>query len=445
MEQFDVFISYRRENASESARIFQQFLEGKGLRVFLDVDSLVRGHFDKQILQHIDQCRHFLFIASPGSLDRCVNEDDWVRLEIAHALKIKKNVVPVVMEKFEWPKPMDLPVEIRELSKYHAFEYRHTQWKDTQGTLLNFLDSKRGIAQTMTDFKLPDWAEIVALEPNPDIVTDGKLRKAILDTKYPWHVKDKKSGIEMLLVPPGIFKMGAAETDGQATDAEKPLHLVKIPESFYLSKWQVTQHQWHQVIGRIWKSKFLHHSKPVENLSFNACYKFLQVGGFRLPTEAEWEYACRAGLEDKPRYGEPDEIAWYKNNSDDTTKLVGKKIPNGFGFYDMLGNVAEWCSDLYWSEYYKDFQPVDLIEPCEPFQDPKGLLEEQMVEIVRPDLLSSQMKDICQEGEKVEFERTIRGGSYCDGEEYCRASSRRGYNVNEVAPFVGFRVARSIK
>lgn len=164
-----------------------------------------------------------------------------------------------------------------------------------------------------------------------------------------------------------------------------------------------------------------------------------------MPTEAEWEYACRAGLEDKPRYGEPDEIAWYKNNSDDTTKLVGKKIPNGFGFYDMLGNVAEWCSDLYWSEYYKEFQPVDLIEPCEPFQDPKGLSDDQMVEIVRPDLLLSQMKDICQEGEKVEFERTIRGGSYCDGEEYCRASSRRGYNVNEVAPFVGFRVARSIK
>ena len=135
MEQFDVFISYRRENASESARIFQQFLEGKGLRVFLDVDSLGSGHFDKQILQHIDQCRHFLFIASPGSLDRCVNEDDWVRLEIAHALKTKKNVVPVVMAKFEWPKPIDLPEEIRELQRNNAFTYSHEYWRETQDKL----------------------------------------------------------------------------------------------------------------------------------------------------------------------------------------------------------------------------------------------------------------------------------------------------------------------
>ena len=125
MEQYDVFISYRRGNASD-ARIFQQFLEGKGLRVFLDVDSLGSGHFDKQILQHIDQCIDFLFIASPGSLERCMNEGDWVRLEIAHALKTKKNVIPVLMEKFEWPKSIeDLPEEIRELQKNNAFTYSH--------------------------------------------------------------------------------------------------------------------------------------------------------------------------------------------------------------------------------------------------------------------------------------------------------------------------------
>jgi formylglycine-generating enzyme required for sulfatase activity len=439
MEQYDVFISYRRGNASD-ARIFQQFLEGKGLRVFLDVDSLGSGHFDKQILQHIDQCIDFLFIASPGSLDRCMNEGDWVRLEIAHALKTKKNVIPVLMEKFEWPKSIeDLPEEIRELQKNNAFTYSHIHWKIIQDKLIGHL--------TSTDFKSPDWdwAEIIRREPDDRIVTDKKLFKAILDTKYPWHVRAKKSGIEMLLVPSGEYKMGAVNTDEQATDAEKPDHRVQITKPFYLSQSQVTQAEYKQVMQGRCNSLFRggNNDNPVENLSFTKCMKFVKRGGFRLPTEAEWEYACKAGLEDKPRYGEPDQIAWYKKNSNNSTSPVRTKTANPLGFYDMLGNVAEWCKDYYLSSAYETWDPCDIA------RDPETTDEEFVREKLGLAYNEQDQKSDLRRNEEAPveidcLERTIRGGSYSDGEECCRASSRRGWKEDVDTPTVGFRVAKDI-
>ena len=91
---------------------------------------------------------------------------------------------------------------------------------------------------------------------------------------------------------------------------------------------------------------------PVENVSWDDCQAFCTKTGMKLPTEAQWEYACRAGVVE-PRYGELDRIAWYDENSQEVTHSVAQKAPNALGFYDMIGNVMEICRDIYDNDYYK--------------------------------------------------------------------------------------------
>jgi len=132
MPEPSIFISYRRDNGAELARICQQFLEGQGYQVFLDVDDLKGGHFDEQILKRIESVSHVLVVCSKNALDRCVEPDDWLSREIAHAIKSKRVIVPVTTEDFLWPKPKTLPTDIRGFKRYNAFAYSHKHWKETK-------------------------------------------------------------------------------------------------------------------------------------------------------------------------------------------------------------------------------------------------------------------------------------------------------------------------
>lgn len=134
-------------------------------------------------------------------------------------------------------------------------------------------------------------------------------------------------------------------------------HKVTLTKDFYIGVFEVTQGQWEKVMkSNPAQFKNIGKGAPVEQVSWDDCQDFIKklniksVQGFRLPTEAEWEYACRAGTEDE-RYGENlDELAWYEKNSGKSTHEVGKKKPNAWELYDTLGNVWEWCSD--WSRDY---------------------------------------------------------------------------------------------
>ena len=167
--------------------------------------------------------------------------------------------------------------------------------------------------------------------------------------------------MKMVYIPPGSFMMGSEEYGD-----EKPVHRVTITRGFYMGIHEVTQAQWRAVMGNN-PAKFKGDHRPVETVSWNDCQEFigkLNARGsehFRLPTEAEWEYACRGGTTTKYYWGQssPDAYAWYRSNSSGQTHPVSQKQPNAFGLYDMSGNVYEWCQDWYKKDYYGESPSTD--------------------------------------------------------------------------------------
>ena len=175
--------------------------------------------------------------------------------------------------------------------------------------------------------------------------------------------------LEMIWCEPGSFMMGSPVAEEGRFDDE-PLHPVTLTKGFWLGKYEVTQRQWQSVMGDN-PSKFKNPDHPVEGVSWEDCNAFISrlnvvLGGVaRFPTEAEWEYACRAGSSGAVSgNGQLMEMAWYDANSGNETHDVGKNLANAWGFYDMHGNVLEWCYD--W------FGKLDTLSHIDPKGPPTG-------------------------------------------------------------------------
>jgi len=199
------------------------------------------------------------------------------------------------------------------------------------------------------------------------------------------------SGMTMVFIPGGEFKMGVDEGPIDV----KPAHQVKV-DGFLMDRQEMTQEIYEKIIGKN-PSRRKNPKNPVEQVTWSAAVKFCNarsihegftpcynletwecnfaVNGYRLPTEAEWEYACRAGTTTRFYCGDrPEELrsyAWFEGNSDSKSHPVAQRKPNPWGLYDMAGNVWEWCNDLYGAKYYRT-SPVD--NPHGPQQGEKRLL-----------------------------------------------------------------------
>ncbi len=228
---------------------------------------------------------------------------------------------------------------------------------------------------------------------------------------------DLKADLPVTFVKGGCYTMG--DNDGDGFVNEKPAHEACV-EDFYIGRYLVTQDEWKSVMGANPSHSSCKGSCPVENISWNDIQKFLYILSdrtgkkYRLPTEAEWEYAARSGGKNEKWAGtgvEDDvpDYAWIFTNSDFELHPVGQKKPNGLGLYDMSGDAWEWVSDWYGGEYYRR----------SPKNNPQG--------------------------PATGTQRTLRGGYWGDMPKGVRVSRRIGLDPDSRVGGYGFRVAVSTR
>ncbi|HFB64127.1 MAG TPA: hypothetical protein ENJ60_01180 [Aeromonadales bacterium] len=224
-------------------------------------------------------------------------------------------------------------------------------------------------------------------------------------------ITDSATGVKLVKIPQGCFQMGSNNGEGD----EKPVHKVCITKPFYLGKYEVTQGQWQAIMGNNPSEFKKGNNHPVENVSWNDVQRFIKKlntktgKNYRLPTEAEWEYACRSGGKNQKYCGGDsiDSLGWHDEGWKNGHHAVGGKSPNGLGLYDMSGNVWEWVQDRYGENYYQS----------SPTNNPTG-----------------------PSGGSF---RGDRGGSWGSSASYARSAFRRLDAPSNSSSFLGFRLARS--
>ncbi len=287
---------------------------------------------------------------------------------------------------------------------------------------LELLDNKT----SLTEAKRRELAAIEARERERLLHEKEKQRIAEerrLKEEEEALVKDelflvKGVSFKMIGVHGGEFSMGANVATVGTDDDEFPVHQVML-SSFGIAQTEVTQELWNAVMGNN-PSKFKGNKLPVECVSWNDCIEFIEklnaLTGrvFRLPTEAEWEYAARGGHSGGYKYSGSDniyDVAWYETNSSDKTHKVASKQSNELGLYDMSGNVWEWCQDLYDYHYYSFSETRNPIGPKKP---------------------------------NNENSYVLRGGCFQSFKGHCCVSTRSQSKSDSRTPSIGLRLAYSL-
>ena len=271
-----------------------------------------------------------------------------------------------------------------------------------------------GGGETETARKTDQTPEDRAPESNDPKQTPRKVGPGKQPPQHNARVITNSIGMKLTLIQPGSFLMGSTK-GGATANRETPVHKVTLTRPFYLGVYEVTQEQYKKVVGEN-PSEFPGPKRPVDNVSFYKAREFCEIlsqkedADYRMPTEAEWEYACRAGTATEYPFGDsPDklaEYAWFAKNSGKQTHPVGRKKPSPWGLYDMHGNVWEWCDEKY-AEYLQG-------EQVDPFSN------------------------------AYSRNRVLRGGSWRSDARECRSAFRGSDKSKSRRNRYGFRVVREI-
>lgn len=430
--EYDIFISYRHDSTDAKAQHLHTLLEMSGFegRVSFDKDNL-RSRFDIEILKRIDSCTDFVVVLGEDSLaevkiadtehykklaacsiedfpslEAKLNHTDFVRLEIARALHMGKNIVPIVPVKSPTYRfsDLDLPDDIALLTKWQAVFYRDKDdsfmFKDIMPKLMPKLLSKpngnlgSGISasQEVKSVQSLDWKNIwkitgcvllsLALSAVAYRVYDNKLSElkeltCIDDFPMNWAPDISMKQIRaiheicgnMEFLKGGEFMMGVAE-ENLDQDVDLVLEMPQVRcavSSFYIGKYEVTVGQWGSVMGE--KFRKADAMFPKTDVTWNDCQAFIQklmnLTGleFSLPTEAEWEYAAKGGdIPDFTKYSgtdDPIETGWHRENRKVyiCNASSSNRCANGADLFDMSSNVSEWCDDLL-----KPYNGLDVLD-----------------------------------------------------------------------------------
>lgn len=252
----------------------------------------------------------------------------------------------------------------------------------------------------------------VSISENKEPLVNSKV------SDIPKTFTSPSAGMEFVLIPAGKFMMGSSSGEKDRYDNEGPVHEVTINNPFYMGKYPVTQKQWEKVMGNN-PSSFKGEDRPVESVSWENVQEFVKklnekegANKYHLPSEAEWEYACRAGTQTRYCFGDDEsklnEYAWYSGNSGSETHPVGQKKPNSWELYDMQGNVWEWVQDK-WHDNYEGAPSDGSV-----WEDGSG------------------------------SDRVFRGGSWINDSGICRSALRSRRNPGTRYDFLGFRLLRRL-
>jgi formylglycine-generating enzyme required for sulfatase activity len=244
----------------------------------------------------------------------------------------------------------------------------------------------------------------------------------------------ERGGYELVFIPGAAFMMGSPEDEEDREADESPMHEVQISD-FYMGRYPVTNEEYGRFLAEnptmrepeVWGSQLYNQpNQPVVGVSWYDAKAYAEWAGLRLPTEAQWEYACRAGTATRYYTGDSesdlDRAGWYRGNSGGKLHPAGEKEPNAFSLYDMHGNVWEWCQDKCELDYENQLIVT--------WNYTDGLVNTYTDGLVDP---------VCTTGSS----RVLRGGMFDRSAGYCRSAKRSGEHPSRRSLYLGFRLLRT--